>query len=265
MAAAIGLALVWWKREYRGSAVFITAFWIFSFLAVAPGLYFRQHYFVLLLPAVALSAGAAVGIGIEVSRSRLPYWLFGAALIWTLAVQRDFLFRMTPMEACRHLYDRNPFPEAIPVSAYIREHSSKDARVAVIGSEPEIYFYSERHSATSNLYTYAMMEDQPYALRMQSQMIDEVEAAAPEYVVRVVGDESWLQSSDSPTRIFDWWSAYRARHYRLVGVADILTNEHTEYRWDSAAESYRPQSDHYLAVYRRLTNPESARLFFNVQ
>ncbi len=250
IAAMAGLILVWWKWN-KSTATFVSVFLVFSILAVCPGLYFREHYYVLMIPALALLAGAAVTVANTAFHSRWPYWLFGAALVWSVAVQRDFLFRMTPLQACRELYDRNLFPEAIPVAAYIRAHSTKDARIAVLGSEPEIYFYADRHSATTYIYTYGMMEDQPYALTMQNEMIREVEAAAPQYVVRVVAYESWLQDAHSPTRIFDWWSQYGPRHYRRVGVADSLTNDHTEYRWDEAAESYHPQSRYYLEVFRR--------------
>jgi hypothetical protein len=238
------LALAWRKREDRGAAAFATVFLLFSFLAVCPGLFFREHYFVLLLPAVALLAGAAV-------RHRAMYWVFGAALVLSLGLQREFLFRLSPVQACRELYGRNPFPEAIPVADYIRAHSGKDARIAVLGSEPEIYFYAHRHSATSYIYMYGLMESQPYALTMQNEMIGEVESAAPEYVVQVSGNASWLQDPASRTEIFDWWYKYGAQHYRLVGIADIISEERTEYRWASAAEAYQPQSTYFLAVYRR--------------
>src|ERR1039457_1311803 len=113
LLAAAGLVLVWRKRESWGRAAFATGFLVFSFLAVCPGLFFREHYFVLLLPAVALLAGAAV-------RHRAMYWVFGAALVLSLGLQREFLFRLSPLEACRELYGRNPFPEAIQVADYIR-------------------------------------------------------------------------------------------------------------------------------------------------
>ena len=58
--AAAGLVILWWKKSDRASAVFVSAFLVFSVLAVCPGLYFRGHYFVLMLPAVALLAGATV-------------------------------------------------------------------------------------------------------------------------------------------------------------------------------------------------------------
>ena len=60
IAAAAGLVLIWRKKEHRSAAKFVTAFLFFSFLAVCPGFYFRPHYFVLMLPAVALLAGAAL-------------------------------------------------------------------------------------------------------------------------------------------------------------------------------------------------------------
>ncbi|HUI55849.1 MAG TPA: glycosyltransferase family 39 protein [Bryobacteraceae bacterium] len=249
--AAAGLVLLWWKRDHRKAAPFTTAFLVFSFLAVCPGLFFREHYFVQLLPAAALLAGVAVSSAAAIFRSRVPYWLFAALLLFSAFQQREFLFRMSPTQACRELYGRNPFPEAIQVAAYIRAHSSAAVRIAVIGSEPEIYFYAARHSATSYIYTYGLMEPQPYALTMQTEMTGQIEAADPEYIVYVAGDESWLREPESPTRIFGWWSAYGPAHYRLVGVADIVSDDHTEYHWDAAAETYQPQSDHYLAVYRR--------------
>jgi hypothetical protein len=95
------------------------------------------------------------------------------------------------------------------------------------------------------------MESQPYALTMQQGMIREVTSAAPEFVVEVGGNLSWLRNEKSPTRLFEWWSAYRQQHYRQVGVADTISKDRTEYRWDAAAEGYRPRSEYYLVVYRR--------------
>lgn len=246
LLAAVGLVLIWRRRENRDAARFATAFLAFSFLAICPGLYFRDHYFVLMLPAVALLAGASVC-------SRTMYFVFGAALVVSLGVQHRFLFQVSPLEACRELYGRNPFPEAIPVADYIQKHSDKDARVAVLGSEPEIYFYSNRHSATSYIYMYGLMEAQPYALAMQNEMTKEVEASAPQFVVQVSGNASWLQNQQSPTLVFDWWYQYGARNYRLVGIVDILSKNHTEYRWAEAAEAYQPKSSYFLAVYQRVT------------
>jgi len=86
-----------------------------------------------MLPAVALLAGASVS-------GKVSYAVFGVALLLSVFTQEDFLFRMTPAEASRSIYGADPFTEALPVARYISEHSGKSAKVAVLGSEPEIYF-----------------------------------------------------------------------------------------------------------------------------
>lgn len=240
--AAVGLLMA--CRRGRAPGWFPVGLLVLSFAAVCPGLYFRAHYVVSMLPAVALLAGSTV-------RGRVSGCVFAAALVLSVATQREFLFHMSPAEISRELYGLDPFPEATPVAAYIRNHSAQDARIAVLGSEPEIYFYAHRHSATCYLYLEPMVEQQPFALTMQNDMVRELERAAPEYMVRFPIEETLSLDSQSPTRLFDWWAAYGPQHYRVVGIADILPDGHTEYRWDAAAEQYQPKSLHHLAVYRR--------------
>jgi hypothetical protein len=74
--------------------------------------------------------------------------------------------------------------------------------VAVLGSEPEIYFYAQRHSATGYIYTYALTEEQAYASTMQREFIREVESAVPEFVVYVLIEPSWLRHAHSDDLIF---------------------------------------------------------------
>ena len=44
----------------RAGTLFLLGFLFFSALAVCPGFYFRHHYFILVLPAVSLLAGAGI-------------------------------------------------------------------------------------------------------------------------------------------------------------------------------------------------------------
>jgi hypothetical protein len=223
MVALVGLALLWWKNQDRAAAVFVTGFLVFSFLAICPGLYFRQHYFVLILPAIALLAGSAVSSARKIwpAISWATYAVFGGALVFSVVQQQEFLFQMSPLEISRAMYSGNPFPEAIQISDYIRAHSANDARIAVLGSEPEIPFYAKRHSVTGHIYMYGLMEPQPYALTMQDEVIRDLETSHPDYVVFVTTPLSWLRRSDSPSRIFDWWTAYQPQHYEVVGTGDI--------------------------------------------
>ncbi len=256
MIALAGLALIWWRKESRIVAIFATGFLIFSFLAVCPGLYFREHYFVLMLPAIALLAGAAVGTSRKQwpQASWLTYGVFGAALVFSVVQQQEFLFHMSPIEISRDLYGANPFPEAVQIGDYIRTHSAKDSRIAVLGSEPEIPFYANRHSASGHIYMYGLMEPQPYALTMQNELISDIENSQPDYVVMVMCPASWLRQRSSVTKIYEWWDAYQSQYYKqIVGVADIISEDHTEYRWGDVG-AYKLQSNVAVLIFKR-TDP----------
>jgi hypothetical protein len=144
------------------------------------------------------------------------------------------------------------FVKRLVASAWMRAHSSNGSSIAVLGSEPEIPFYADRHSATGYMYVYPLMEPQPFALTMQEEMIHDVESARPEYVVVVTGGGSWAQRRGSPTLIFDWWRAYRAGHYKRVGLVDIISYDHTEYRWGGDVDSYGVPSPRSVVVYKRI-------------
>jgi hypothetical protein len=160
---------------------------------------------------------------------------------------------MSPLEISRTVYGSNPFPEAIPVAEYIRTHSNRDDRMAVLGSEPEIYFYSGRRSVTPYVYIYPLVEAQPLAPRMQEEFIHDVETGRPKFLVVVNVSASWLRQPDSPARLLEWATPYSLQHYDRVGIVDIL-RDGAIYRWDAAAAAYWPQSASYLQIFRRKGN-----------
>jgi len=248
LLAGAGLILLWRSyKEHRWEAIFTTVFLVFSFLAVCPGFYFRGHYFVLMLPAVALLAGAGVACG----PGKLMPWLAAAVVLATIGWQGRLFFVDTPLQVVRDAYGDDPFPEAIEVSRYIRDHTAKDARIVVLGNEPEIYFYAQRRSVTPYLYTYPMGEAHPFALRMQEEMIHDIESSEVEYVVEDPALLwSWLDAPESHAPLYEWWKDYGPRHFELAGIVDIGMDQ-TVYRWGAAAVGYKPKASRYLEVYKR--------------
>src|SRR4029077_1240130 len=65
LVALIGLVLCLIIKPAPMRIGFLTTFALFSLLAVSSGFYFRPHYFILLLPAISLLAGAAVTAGLK--------------------------------------------------------------------------------------------------------------------------------------------------------------------------------------------------------
>jgi len=238
---------------------FIFGLIAFSMLAICPGFYFRQHYYIMLLPAIALLIGVAVRTSTSLSalshqdvfRQIIPLLLFTGAVTYGFISERSYFFTMPPVEVSRSVFGTNPFPEAAEIARYIREHTTTTDRIAVLGSEPEIYFHADRLSATGHIYMYGLMENQPYAERMQMQMIREIETARPKYVITVNVDASWLLRPTSSQKILDWGENYVHNLYDLVGVVDILGGFPTIYVWDDRASGYEHISDQSVAIFKR--------------
>jgi len=243
LMAGAGLVLIWRDERLRSSRGWLLGFCLASALAVCPDFYFRKHYFLIVLPAVALLGGVAVsaarhrwvqrnGMG---RSSSWPLWICVVAIAATIAANREIWFRLTPLQATCMIYGPDPFPEAEVVAGYIREHSPPVARLAVLGSEPEIYFLARRHSATGYIYTYGLMEPQPFARKMQDEMIAQIETNAPEFVVFAENPLlSWGRQPDSDPKIFEWWNSCRT-NYTRVGVADVISTTETKFAWGAEA------------------------------
>jgi Dolichyl-phosphate-mannose-protein mannosyltransferase len=234
LTAGFGLTAVFWNRRAREQRVLLLSFVLSSILAVLPGLYFRPHYFLVMLPAVALLVGLAISASYEYLHERkvspavalIPIAFFVLSYLAALQGQRKYLFKMDPLHVNREMHLNHGFPEGRAVADYIRDHSSSQDQVAIFGSEPEIFFYSRRRSATGYIYMYPLMEKQPFALRMQNDMIHEVESAQPKFVIFVDNQLSWgwgfdWDASEPHMNFFMWIRRYVDAHYDLTAEVPI--------------------------------------------
>ncbi len=121
----------------------------------------------------------------------------------------------------------------------------------MVGSEAEIYFYSQRQAATGYLFTYGLMETNPYASFCQQEMIGEITRTKPEYIVFVGVATSWLPRPGSDREIFRWTLAYASQNYDIVGAVNLRSRELADYTWGSDARFFNAASLAYLTVYRR--------------
>ena len=208
-------------RAYRNQIIFVTLFFIFSFLGTAIGFYFREHYFILVLPALSLFVGLAI-VSLQGATARDYFKVIPPAvclLILGLSTyqQREYFFKLPGKAISTIVYSGDaPFVDMPAVGDYIRTNSPPNAMVAVIGSEPEIYFYAQRHSATGYMYMYPMMEPQPNAPRMQHEFISEITTNQPAYVVYVPNPNSWNIRPSSDQTLLKWFNQYSKTQYDLV-------------------------------------------------
>jgi hypothetical protein len=248
------------QRAYRKPMLFTLILWSFSFLGTAAGFYFRGHYFLLLLPAFALLVGMSVAalqsfwrppILADAFRS-LPVIAFGLVVSWMIFDQAATFFERPAVPVGRdNAYLRNPVLEAVAAARLVREHSASNALIAVMGSEPEIYFYAHRHSATGYIYTYALMESQPYSLQMQHDMAREIEANRPEFIVQVPYYLSWLPNPASPHYLADWFEQYAREHYERIGLVGFDHDGKLVSSWGASSNLPPPSKSDQITIFRR--------------
>lgn len=238
LVAAAGLFVIWRDERWKNSRAWLLGFVLASAAAVCPDFYFRKHYFLIALPALALLAGATISglrrwLNTKNQNGELAFWNYAAIVAITIFTAANIWFILPIPQIVRGtsatdhgLYGADPLPEAEIVAKYIAENSAPDARIAILGSEPAIYFLSHRHSATGFIYTYAMMEPQPFALTMQHQMIGDIETNRPQFIVFADNLMSWNRRDDSNLTIFNWWENYKT-NYTLVGLTDIISPTNT--------------------------------------
>lgn len=227
VVAAAGLASLAWDARSRRSWGPLLVLVLLSVLSVFPGFLFRPHYFQLALPA----AGVCFGLGVAAAARLVqrgagrPAGLAAALLLAAGALgqsvvrQYDMLFVHDPILVSMQTFGP-PFHVSQAIAQRLREDTLPTDRIAVLGSEPQIYFYARRRAATGYLYTYPLMEPQPYAPRMLAEFQREIEAAEPAYLVWVSFLWSWLPTDEPWRRMVGWFERYR-RGYELVARYDI--------------------------------------------
>ncbi len=241
--------------------------WLVASLAgAAVGLYFRPHYFIQALPALAGLCGVALAAATQriLARPepRLAWGGIAALLLLVLVppvvASRSVLFAGSPEAISRRIYGLNPFPEAVEIASYVARTSEPDESVYVVGSEPQIFFYAERRSATRYIYFYPLTGGYPDESERQREAITEVEASRPRYVVWVNVPTSLLNADGSDPYIFEASNALLRREYRLEFVARLDERLET-YEFVYGSEALRWVVDArtdlqrlpWLAVYRR--------------
>jgi hypothetical protein len=261
LTAGVGLASLALVKGEQRKKFWMAGFLVFSVVAVSLSNFFSSHYFVMLLPALCLLSGQAVSAAMQWARVRKPgkAWVFLPAglfiFMWTLAVfhHRAIFFVLSPEQVCKKIYGANPFVECRQVGLHLREHSASDARIAVLGSEPEILFYARRHSATGYIYMYDFFAPQPHAGEMQREMIAQIEEARPEYLVFVNHPVSWDTRHNfqrvAGTAVMTWAENFEDQFYEPAGLVILKTA--SEYYWGGDALKRSPFPGLSISVLKR--------------
>lgn len=245
--AALFAPLALWRRSVgAGRLLWILGWLVASLLAVSAGGYFRQHYFALAMPPLALLAG----IGLDA----LVRTLFGAhrfvramapvaaaALLgWSVAIGWWYYGPATPASKLHRIYGSNPFPEAPALGAWLAARMDAGDELFIYGSEPQLLFYAQRPSASRYIFVYPMMMPLPVSAARQRETLAALDADPPRFVVGVFVRTSTLEQPGTSPELERGLRERIDRDYEVAAVvpfaadrsAKILTGKPARTMWN---------------------------------
>jgi hypothetical protein len=251
LPAAAGLLCLILDKQKKEAGFVIICLLGFSLMALAASLYFFRHYFIVLLPAASLLIAVAVGGVACLAGWRVAACAFALGCAGFIAANGPLWFQWTPDAVCRSLYQREDFPEAVEIARHIRQDSAPGDTIEVLGSEPEIYFYAHRRSASGYLYMYDLMRPTPYAAAMQLEFRHDIETARPRFLVVVNVPTSWARTIHSDPALLDWSRAYERQFYDLAGKVFFSPDGPSDYVWGAEAAARKSGAPLSVSILKR--------------
>jgi hypothetical protein len=227
-----------------------------SLFAASMGLIFRGQYFQLAAPWLALFAALGLiwtleWIRVHLQSTAIAVIILVAAfsslhrpLFWAVKQDSDAVLR--------EVYGLNPFPEYAIVVEFIQKNTNPGDSVAVFGSEPSLYFLSQRRPAYPYLYVYEMMKPHAHSREMQQEAIFTLERAKPRCAVLVNVPTSWGIKEGADDSFPRWMAGVLPEEYQLKGIIDILEPRSVAV-FDEQVAGYQPRSPYTISLLLRKT------------
>lgn len=232
-----------------------------SFATVFPGFYFYGHYWIQILPGLAILSGLCYYVITEMLTVRLKMkWknigiaylsVFIVATLVHLNKNKDYYFSPDYDRIMRTVYGNNPFPESMAIANYINANSKPEDGIVLLGSEPQIYFYTKKKCPSRHAYFAALVNDVPEHHAWQREFVADVEKAKPKYLVFFNHQISLFIQPNTERYVFEWYEKYVRENYDVIGLVDMVNGYTSVYKWREQMNGYQPQSQSQIYVFER--------------
>lgn len=257
--ALIGLVAFWIFGKNMFLKIVLTLLFVLSLLSIAPGLRFYGHYWIHFLPAIAVLFAASIFLltdklktaGIIKNPQFIAMMILCVAFFINLSTNKNYYFNADPERVVRAVYGSNLFPESRKVSDYLNTKMTKDDKLVVFGSEPQIYLYTNKDAISRHFYCGNLVQNHPIVKDWVKEFKSDYAKANPKYAVWVQQPYSWSVPRNGNTSFIDWAYDQLKKDYHPIGYADYIGPSQTEYVWDAAAMPYKPKGQEYMMVLQR--------------
>jgi len=241
----------------------------FSFFTIVPGYFFYGHYWIQILPGLAVIAGLTYHCVITIFESKIKLGKLSLRYIYLsvfalltfghVNALKSYYFHPNYELILRQVYGSNPFPEAMEIANFINANSKPEDNIVLIGSEPQIYFYTKKKAPSRHAYFTILVTNVPQHKEWQREFVKDTEKAKPRYVVFFNHSISLMVQPNTDKYVFEWANKYITENYHLVGIADMVDGMQTNYVWKDALNGFQPKGQYVIYTYERNTTATPAK------
>ncbi len=233
----------------------------FSFLTIVPGFYFYGHYWIQTVPGLSIAAGLTCYSLIAVLQNlfnlqhpRYKYIYLAIFILLTfnhVSGFKSYYYHPNYERVLRAVYGNNPFPESMEIANFINANSKPEDNIVLIGSEPQIYFYTKKKSPSRHAYFTSIVNNIPQHKEWQREFAKDTEKANPRYVIFFNHPLSLLVQPNVDRYVFEWANEFITKNYVLIGLVDMVEGQQSVYVWREQLNTYRPVSQNLIYIYER--------------
>ena len=259
--AFLGLGVILLKSIPLRLKVMGVSLLALSCATIFPGYYFYGHYWIQILPGLAIMAGMTfyglTGLlkntfGIKWKHLSTAYVvLFVLMSLSHLNSKKDYYFNPNYDRILRTVYGNNPFPETREIANWLNANTKPEDQIVAMGSEPELYFYTGKNCPSRHAYFAALVDSTAEHQQFQKEFISDVERTKPKYFIFYNHQISLFVQRGSDQSIFNWYNKYVTENYNLIGLVDMVDGYVSTYVWRDQLKGYKPQSQTNIYIYER--------------
>jgi hypothetical protein len=175
--------------------------------------------------------------------------------ILTINANKIYFFSADPEKVVRMVYGSNPFPESRKVGDFLNTVMKPDEKLMVLGSEPQIYMYTDKFCASRHFYCGNLVQKPEIVKTWAKEFKNDFTKNPPDYVVWVNHPFSWSIPQGGDTKFIDWAYKQIMISYHPIGWAEYISPNESKYTFDvKNAMNYKPSAKEYMIVLQKNSN-----------
>lgn len=260
IASFVVSILIWFTKLTWKLKILVSLLILSAWLSITPGLRFYNHYWIMLIPVLAISFALFIFsitniIEQKTSKNFIQYFIVVLSFIFLsfqIIKNKSYYFNTDETELMRKTYGINPFPEIKYIGNFLNERKKPNDKITLIGSEPELYVYTNMDAATRHPYFSYLMVDTtltPKVKQWQEEFFEDLKKNKPKFIIFTNQVYSIGAVKNSNFKFFDNFYPIVAPLYKQIGLIDMIDEQTIQYYFDEKTVGQQVPANKQQCIY----------------